>query len=457
MSLSSPTAAVTMSPAARRLILAAAFLGWMFSGVQMAVMAVASKSATTEFYGAGQLTTDRDFDWQRFWRVSPARSSAVTAEKLRLALKSLAAPWVARYNAGFLLGAAAGGLLFGSCADTFGRVKAMSLSILCYSLFAGAGYFAQTPEQLLVCRVLSGLGVGGMWPTGVALASEAWADVSRPFLSGLLGASANVGIVLFNLAAWYQPITADSWRWSLLLCSAPAVLGVVSWLVVPESLSWLATRDAPPTGSGPLSTWDVFRPPLLKLTVIGILVGTVPLFGGWGATQWLILWSEDVNPTSPSVKAMTAIMRSTGGTLGSLIGGWLANLLGRRTTYFLISLLSLALGEYVCLHLTPHDTAFNGCVFSLGFITTVFFGWLPLYLPELFPTHARALGSGVAFNFGRILTACGVLAAGWITVQVGGKYGVAGSYTMLIYAVGMIVILVAPDTTRTPQPPKDTT
>lgn len=440
-------AQLEMSPAARRLILAAAFLGWMFSGVQMAVMTVAARSATTEFSRSGRLSLAPGLDWQRIWSTAPLRAGSSPAEETQI-LQTFAPRWAARYNAAFLLGAAAGGLIFGSLADTFGRVKAMSLSILTFSLFAGAGYFAQTPEQLLVCRVLSGLGVGGMWPTGVSLASEAWADVSRPFLSGLLGASANVGIVLFNVVAYVQPITADSWRWSLLLCSTPAIVGVVSWLVVPESVSWLAARNTPRTATNSISTWDVFRPPLLKLTLIGILVGTVPLFGGWGATQWLVLWAEKVHPESPSVKAFTAIMRSSGGTLGSLLGGWLASLLGRRLTYFLISAISLLLGEFICLQMTPNDALFSGSVFALGFITTVFFGWLPLYLPELFPTHARALGSGVSFNFGRILTAAGVLTAGWITSALQEDYGRAGSYTMLIYAVGMIIILFAPDTTK---------
>ena len=448
MSLSPSLADLAMSAGARRLILVAAFLGWMFSGVQMAVMTAASRSATTEFARSGQLTPDAIFAWSRFVGPSPPLTSSLTKEHERAILKTAVPPWVAGYNACFLLGAAAGGLIFGSLGDTIGRVRAMSLSILCYSLFAGAGYFTRTPEQLLVCRVLSGLGVGGMWPTGVSLASEAWADVSRPFLAGLLGASANVGIVLFNVVAYRVPVTAESWRWTLLMCSLPAIVGVWAWFAVPESKSWLAARAEPANEKQGLSTWDVFRPPLLRLTIVGIMVGTVPLFGGWGATQWLILWSEQVLHLDPSAKALTAIMRSTGGTIGSLIGGWLANLCGRRLTYFAISLLSLALGELIYLYLSPEHALYSGAVFALGFVTTIFFGWLALYLPELFPTHARALGSGVSFNFGRILTAAGVLLTGWITAALDGNFGRAGSYTMLIYAVGMIFILFAPDTTK---------
>jgi MFS family permease len=150
----------------------------------------------------------------------------------------------------------------------------------------------------------------------------------------------------------------------------------------------------------------------------------------------------------PRSKALAGIMRSGGAAVGSLFGGWIANLCGRRLTYFLISLGSLALGEYIFLVLTPKDASFWAYVFALGLVSTIFFGWLPLYLPELFPTAARAAGSGVSFNFGRILTALGVLGAGWITYQFHDDYGRAGSVSTLVYGLGMLVILFAPDTTK---------
>jgi MFS family permease len=193
--------------------------------------------------------------------------------------------------------------------------------------------------------------------------------------------------------------------------------------------------------------------------------------GGWGASGWLIPWSDDeaakarleapasATPKSPEevaeqkakdarVKAITSITRAGGGALGSLLGGWLASLLGRRTTYFLISLSSFAISQYIYRFLTPLDASFQYWVFTLGFISTVFFGWLPLYLPELFPTTARATGTGVAFNFGRIATAAGVLGAGELMSLYSGDYAKVGQITSLIYACGMLVILFAPDTTR---------
>jgi len=73
---------------------------------------------------------------------------------------------------------------------------------------------------------------------------------------------------------------------------------------------------------------------------------------------------------------------------------------------------------------------------------------LPLYLPELFPTRVRATGSGIAYNVGRFATAVGLFAAGSLVTFFGGDYSRVGAVMALIYALGMIVIWFAPDTTN---------
>jgi hypothetical protein len=227
------------------------------------------------------------------------------------------------------------------------------------------------------------------------------------------------------------------------------LLAFLVWFGVPESRRWLSARQAGVAAKQGVSMATVFRPPLLRLTLIGIAVGTIPLLGGWGATQWFIPWADKVGGAAdPSAKALAGMMRSGGAVVGGLIGGWLASLGGRRLTYFVVCLFSLALGEYIYLNLTPKDPSFWGFVFALGFISTILFGWLPLYLPELFPTYSRATGAGVSFNFGRILTGLGVLGTGAITAWFNEDYARAGSVTTLVYALGMIVILFAPDTTK---------
>jgi MFS family permease len=434
-----------LSPLGRWLVLLAAFAGWLCAGMQMATFTLVTPSLTQDLLGS---------------------ASQVGA-------------WVARYNAAFLLGAAVGGLPFGWLGDRAGRVRAMGLSILWYSLMSGACYFANRPEEFLTLRFLTGVGVGGIWPNGVALASEAWSEVSRPTLAGLIGAAANVGLVVMSLVAYLVEIRPDSWRWVMLVGATPAPVGLFVLLAVPESPRWLASRGVKtaesPTPASPL--FEVFRPPLLRNTLIGICLGTIPLLGGWGSTNWLPIWAEHVSatnvrsapqasgasaaeksavsatgPAAPKKpdyrrKALTQMTRSGGAVFGSLIGGWLANLYGRRLTYFLLSLSSLLLSQWIFSTQHPTYPAFQYWTFALGLVGTVYFGWLPLYLPELFPTRVRSTGAGVSFNFGRILTAAGVLGTGSLTVLYNNDFSKVGAITSLIFALGMVVICFAPDTT----------
>jgi SHS family sialic acid transporter-like MFS transporter len=81
-------------------------------------------------------------------------------------------------------------------------------------------------------------------------------------------------------------------------------------------------------------------------------------------------------------------------------------------------------------------------------VATLFFGWLPLYLPELFPTHVRATGAGISYNVGRFATAGGVLAAGAVFTALGGSYPAVGAVAAMIYGLGVLVIWFAPETSR---------
>lgn len=85
-------------------------------------------------------------------------------------------------------------------------------------------------------------------------------------------------------------------------------------------------------------------------------------------------------------------------------------------------------------------------VFAQGFVATLFFGWLPLYLPELFPTRLRASGTGLAYNTGRFATAVGVFGAGWLVSLFGGNLAMVGAAAGSVYAVGLIAAALVPQT-----------
>ncbi len=419
-----------LSRGGRIAILVTAFLGWMFAGTIMVIVPLAGRPALI--------------------------SMGVTAE-------GQVGNWFAWYICAFLLGAATGGWVFGTLGDRIGRAKAMGASILWYSLFTGVMVWVETPTQFLLLRFVACMGVGGMWPNGVALASESWSNVSRPLLAGLIGTSANLGFVLLgvlssdnwmtdNLSSIFEidlSIHPDNWRWVMIVGAMPAPLGLLAVTILPESPRWLAQKNMAKEIGAEHLMFEVFQPPLLKLTLIGIILGTIPLLGNWGGANWLVPWADEVGGVENAyLKSHTQTIRSTGAALGSLLGGWLAAAFGRRSTYFAISLLSLASSAYLFWFLKPGDPSFLGWVFILGFFGTVYFGWLPLYLPELFPTHVRSTGSGVTFNFGRIFTAFGVLGVGEIMRLYAGDYARVGQVTSLIYLLGMIIICFAPDTSQ---------
>ena len=433
------SSADNLSTRQRWLVLVAAFLGWMFAGLEISLFVLISRPAMRDLIGT-------------------SASEATVGD------------WFAWYQCAFLLGAASGGWLFGWLGDRVGRTRSMGFSILCYSVVTGASFFAADPYTLLVLRYIACLGVGGTWPNAVSLSVEALPNMSRALLAGLMGAAANVGFVLLGLLGYFIAITPDDWRWMLVVGSTPALLGVFVLSSLPESPRWLAEQK-PVTGqtkTQPLR--EILRPPLLSRTIIGVCLGTIPVIGTSANANWLIPWADQAaaprtvsaagntegrpaaapRASDPRLKAWTQVTRSGGAIFGSLLGGWIASLLGRRVTYFLISLVSFLISSYIYLYLDPFDPQFSLFAFLLGFVGVTYFGWLPLYLPELFPTRVRSTGTGVTFNSGRILAAGCVLGAGMLMHVFGGDYARVGTWTGLVYVLGMVVICFAPDTTRHP-------
>jgi len=162
----------------------------------------------------------------------------------------------------------------------------------------------------------------------------------------------------------------------------------------------------------------------------------------------MIPWANEVAGQLVSYKAETQGWWAFGAMLGSVLGAQLASRLGRRRSYLLICVGATALTVSMFTLTAPLQPSFHPIVFFQGLVSTLFFGWLAFYLPELFPTHVRATGSGLAYNSGRFATALGVLAAGILFKALGGNYAQVGSICALIYALGLIAIWFAPDTAK---------
>jgi MFS family permease len=413
--MTAATQQTTAKPTSGNLMaLAAAFLGWLFDGLEMGMFPLVARPALQQM----QLSTGAAAD------------------------TNFVGNWMGIVTAAYLIGAAAGGVLFGWLGDRLGRVRAMSLSILCYSLCTGVTFFVQTPEQLTLARFCAALGMGGEWALGVALVMEVWPDKYRPLLAGVIGAAGNLGFVLIGFIGLAMEVSSDSWRWVTLVGAAPAFLTFIITRFVPESHSWeVAHSQVHPGSVRGLFSAEFARSSLLAALFCGIM-----LVGIWGSVQWLPPWADQLTGGhQPSAKAYTQIVLGLGAVAGCLLSIAFGKM-GRRISYFLICLSSLVGCSVLFRCIGHYGAAFLFMTFIVGATTGTFFGWAPLYLPELFPTRIRATGQGFAYNAGRAIAAVGALQMSALMRHYDGSLARAGAVVTLIFGLGMVLIWFAPET-----------
>jgi hypothetical protein len=182
------------------------------------------------------------------------------------------------------------------------------------------------------------------------------------------------------------------------------------------------------------------------MTLTAIAVSIIPMVGAWAASKWMIPWADKVaGAANAEYKAATQGWWAVGAALGSLTGAQLAGWLGRRRSYFLISLGATVLTVAMFQLSAPLKPGFHAVVFAQGLVATLFFGWLAFYLPDLFPLPVRATGSGLAYNSGRFATGFGVFAAGLLFTSLGGDYARVGTICAGIYALGLLAAALIRD------------
>ena len=409
---------------ARITILVVAFLGWFFGGMQIGM-------------------TNLINDATKYLIIESGWSDKLNPEQLN----NLISDWWAYQQCAFLFGAAAGGYIFGKLGDRIGRTRTLGISILWFSVLTGLAYFVKDPLQLLCIRFLACLGIGGCWPNGVALVSEAWSKIARPVMASLIGMAGNIGIFTFATLMAQNPVDVDSFRGVFLIGAYSAPLGIIILLFVRESPTWIASKiqDNEEKTEKSISP-SVFKKPYLGVTLIGIILATVPLLGGWGCFAWIIPWASEVG--SPELKAQILQTRSIASIIGSGLAAIIALKIGRRSCYFVSCLFALIISQYIFWFASPTDSNFLIFVALWGFFNGIFFGWLPFFLPELFETKVRATGAGVSFNYGRILTAVTIFLTPWLKAMFDGNHAQVGQITSLIFILGMIAVILAPDTSK---------
>jgi SHS family sialic acid transporter-like MFS transporter len=431
-SSSVPDPRATAISSGMQMTLVAGFLGWMMDGYEQAIFPLLA---------------------------SPALKSMVPAEIAAsgpAAVNGWVGGWMGWITASFLVGAAFGGAAFGWLGDRIGRVRAMSWSILFYSLFSGVCYFAQDPTHLMGARFLAALGMGGEWALGVALVMEAWPERHRSKMAAAIGMAANFGMVLVGCVAIAYPASADSWRVHFLIGASPAIITLLIRFFVPESEKWQRASEQAAVAPRPSRIGEVFGAEFLRSTVGGILMVSVVFVGTWGAVQWIPLWvTELAGPQVPQAKAYAMVIVSLGACVGTVLAPLGLARLPRRLGYQLLCVLACASTAWI--YRTPASwegqllfgvfPAYLALkIFVLGMTATAFFGFMPLYLPELFPTRVRATGQGICYNTGRLVAVPFVLLSGKLVEWLGGYQHAAAAIT-LVYLAGLGIAYLGRETT----------
>lgn len=185
---------------------------------------------------------------------------------------------------------------------------------------------------------------------------------------------------------------------------------------------------------------------LFRLLLAAALSG-VALLGTWGSMQSVPTWADELTEGKiPEVKAYTQMCTSGGAVVGCVIAAMVGGWIGRRFTYLVLCAGSMLVVWNLFKWTNGVNTYFYVSAFLGGCVTAAFYGWLPLYLPELFRTKIRATGQGFGFNFGRVLAAIGVLQLGTIMRELKVGWPEACTTLSAIYIVGMIIIWLAPET-----------
>jgi MFS family permease len=378
---------------------------------------------------------------------------AMDVQLYSFVIPALIATWgITRAQAGVLgtaalLVSAVGGWFAGWFADRYGRVLALQAAILWFAAFTFLSGLAQNFEQLFATRAIMGLGFGGEWAAGAVLLGEVVRAEHRGKALGIMQAGWAVGwgaaAIFYAVSfSWLPPQFA--WRALFLVGIAPALL--VFWVrrYVEEPPIYVEARAKLVARGDRPSILEIFRPPLLRVTVLGGLMGTGAQGGYYAVTTWLPTFLRSERKLSVLDSAGYLAVSIAGAFCGYLSGGFLADRIGRRLT-FLVFAIGAGTVALVYTTLPFGNAAMLVLGFPLGFFASGVFSAMGPFFTEQFPTRVRGVGQGFAYNVGRATgalfpTLVGVLSA---RMPLGRAIGL---FAALAYATMALAAFLLPET-----------
>lgn len=297
-----------------------------------------------------------------------------------------------------------GGIAAGAASDRLGRKTPLVVSIVWYSVFVFLGGFSPTYLVLFACRALFGIGMGGVWASGMPLAIEHWPAHLRGKVSGMLQSGYSAGSIIAALAyaTLYPLLNADGrgWRAMMWIGILPVFLAIWIATAVTESPIWLERQSNMRAANvrHSLALRRLFTRELLPITIqTSIMMGAFLVFY-YSITFWYGRLVQMSRPPSTFVAAL-----GLGTMIGNLIWGTLSERahIGRRGAATMATVGGiLAIPAFL---FTTSSAAMYAGAFLMGLFGAGNFGIIPTYLNERFPTAVRASGAGFAYHVGAFL------------------------------------------------------
>ena len=335
-----------------------------------------------------------------------------------------------------LIGAVVGGIVFGALSDRYGRVRVLTWTIVLFAVFTGLCAIAQSYWDLLIYRTIAGIGLGGEFGIGMALAIEAWPAKHRAKAASYVALGWQFGVLA---AALLTPVLLPhiGWRGMFVVGIFPAF---VAWylrvrLHEPEIFSQKQTE---------LSTQKISKLKSFKLLVkdkattkvsLGIVVLTsVQNFGYYGIMIWMPNFLSKQLGFSLTKSGLWTAVTVCGMMAGIWIFGRLADRIGRKPSFLLFQLGAVI--SIITYSQLTDSTAMLVAGAFLGMFVNGMMGGYGALMAEAYPTEARATAQNVLFNLGRAVGGFGPVVVGAIVSAY--SFSIAIAFLAVIYVIDMV-------------------
>ena len=332
-----------------------------------------------------------------------------------------------------LIGAVFGGIFFGILSDKYGRIRVLTWTIVLFAVFTGLCAFAQGYWDLLIYRTIAGIGLGGEFGIGMALAAEAWPARHRARVSSYVALGWQLGVLG---AAVLTPLLLPSigWRGMFLVGVIPAV---VAWVIrnklhEPEVFTARNPKDQP---SAMQCLKLLMKDKATTKVSLGVIVLTsVQNFGYYGIMIWMPSFLSKQMGFSLTKSSMWTAATIIGMSVGIWVFGQMADRIGRKPTFLIFQVGSvISVLTYSQLS-DPTAMLWVGAI--MGLFVNGMMGGYGAVISEAYPTEARATAQNVLFNIGRAVGGFGPVVIGALAMAY--SFQVAIALLAAIYVLDML-------------------